>query len=43
MRGALSAGCQVAGRVVGKFPTEAAKLPMLESEMAISHVFWIFP
>lgn len=39
MRGDLSAGCQVAGCVVGRFPSEAAKPPVLESEMAISQVF----
>ena len=39
MHGDLSAGCQVAGCVVGRFPSEAAKPPMPESEMAISHVF----
>ena len=40
MRADLSAGRQVAGCVAGRFPSEAAKRPMLESEMAISHVFW---
>ena len=39
MRVDVSAGCQVAGRVVGTFPSEAAKPPMPESEMAIAHVF----